>query len=82
MWDDAVWPTVCVVTPQSGPKLSTIANSHRYEQWSGKVPPAPGPLGEHPLAGPERRIQSNRPSGINEPGLCFYLNELVRGVPG
>jgi hypothetical protein len=26
----------CVVTPVQVPRLSTIPNSHDYEQWSGK----------------------------------------------
>ena len=51
MWEEAVWPMACVVTPVQVPRLSTIPNSHDYEQWSGKTAGTAARLGDGLVAG-------------------------------
>jgi hypothetical protein len=82
MWDDAVWPTVCVVTPQSGSGAPDYSQLPSLRAVVGKGRPARGPARQAPVRWSRRENLSNRPMGISEPGLCFYPNGLAPGGCG
>jgi hypothetical protein len=79
MWDDAVWPTVCVVTPQTGSQALDYSQLAPLRAVVKQGPPGLQAAAERRAAGAERRIISNDRRGINKLALYLYLNGLVPG---
>jgi hypothetical protein len=60
---------VCVVVRV--PRLSTIPNSHHYEQWSGKAAGTAGRLGEGLVAGQKGQLTAIAGEALTTPRFAF-----------